>query len=201
MTVALSGTNREAVRALSDERAATPMVPWPELVRIVTRQMESILGSAGHARDRDDLTQAALEQIVRALDRFEGRAELTTFTYRVCTRVALNHWRGWRRWLRRFQLGIDATAERVAGGADTSTRALERERARALHRALERMNPVRRLVVTLSDLEELAGAQVAEILECPEATVRSRLRRGREELYGLLARDPIFRDEIEGGTR
>jgi RNA polymerase sigma-70 factor (ECF subfamily) len=179
-------------------REVAANVPWPELVRLVARQMESIVGPSG---DRDDLTQSALEQVVRALERFEGRAELATFTYRVCARVALNHWRGFRRWLRRFQLGMDASHEQIADERDLAALALERERARALHAALERMDPMRRIVVTLCDLEDLPGARVAEILECPEATVRSRLRRGRSELYALLARDPLFRDSIEGGAR
>jgi len=173
-------------------------VPWPELVRLVARQMESIVGPSV---DRDDLTQSALEHVVRALERFEGRAELATFTYRVCARVALNHWRGFRRWLRRFQLGMDASHEEIADERDVSSAALERERARALHAALERMDPMRRIVVTLADLEDLSGARIAEILECPEPTVRSRLRRGRSELFALLAKDPLFRDEIEGRTR
>jgi RNA polymerase sigma-70 factor (ECF subfamily) len=179
-------------------RAATASVTWPEVVHLVTRQMESIVGPSS---DREDLTQSALEHVVRALERFEGRAELSTFTYRVCARVALNHWRGFRRWLRRFQLGMDASHEEIPDGRDVSALALERERARALHAALERMDPMRRLVVTLSDLEDLPGARIAEILECPEATVRSRLRRGRGELYALLAKDPLFCDEIDGRTR
>jgi RNA polymerase sigma-70 factor (ECF subfamily) len=188
-------TRSDAPAAAGD---ATASLPWPELVRLVARQMESIVGPSP---DRDDLTQSALEHVVRALDRFEGRAELATFTYRVCARVALNHWRGFRRWLRRFQLGVDASHDEIADERDVSAAALEKERARALHAALERMDPMRRIVVTLADLEDLPGARIAEILECPEATVRSRLRRGRSELYALLAKDPLFRDEIEGRTR
>src|SRR6476620_269585 len=77
----------------------SPPPPWPELVSIVRGQVRSLVGPT---RDLDDLTQATLEQVVRAMDRFEGRCETTTFTYRIASRVVMNHWRSLRRYLRWF---------------------------------------------------------------------------------------------------
>ena len=167
-------------------------VVWAELVRLVHRQMRSLVGG-GH-RDLEDLAQAALERLVVAMPRFEGRAELSTFTYRLCAHVAMDHWRGWRRWAKRFQFWTDRATE-LPAGSEPAAECLAGERARRLYACLERLAPAKRVCVTLAELEELPASRIAEILECPEATVRSRLRAGRAELAAMLRRDPLFRGE------
>jgi RNA polymerase sigma-70 factor (ECF subfamily) len=171
-----------------------PRVSWPELVVLVRRQMRSLVGPA---RDVEDLTQAALEQIVRSIDRFEGRCELSTYTYRIASRVAMNHWRSLRRYLRRFVLGTEDVAEPSEPSDGNPERLQEHRRAARLHHHLDRLSPEHRLVVVLADLEELPASRIAEIMECPEATVRSRLKRARADLAKRLARDPLFAEEVK----
>lgn len=183
---------RPSIAALDEAERA---VPWEHVVESVHLQMRSLVGPTA---DLEDLTQAALEQVVKSVDRFEGRAALATYTYRICAHVALNHWRWWRRWFRRFEREPDANAgaaEPADGARSASEQLLEAERARRLYAALGRLEPKRRLVITLSDLEELPASRIAEILECPEATVRSRLRKARQELFEALRRDTLFAKE------
>ncbi len=158
---------------------------------------------AGPTRDLEDLTQAALERVVKSLGtelRFEARAQLSTFVYRVCSGVAINHWRWWRRWGRRFDLGLDAASEPSNDPRAEPRESAEGERTRRLYALLDRMPAASRLVLTLCDLEELPASRVAEILECPEGTVRSRLRQARLDLALRVRKDPWFREELEGGT-
>ena len=177
---------------LVTSESALAVLDWADLVATVHRQMRSIVGPT---RDLEDLTQSALEQVLRGIDGYEGRAKLSTFTYRVCAHVALNHWRWWRRWLRRFELAPDGGLDDVAAARDESGAQAMAERARRLHRALERIDPVKRLILTLSDLEGLTAGEVAEIVDCPEGTVRSRLRQARIELSVSLRRDPYFQEK------
>jgi RNA polymerase sigma-70 factor (ECF subfamily) len=161
---------------------------WDELVAVVHRQMRSL---AGPSRDLEDLTQAALEQVVRSAPRFRGDAELKTFTYQVCVHVVMNRWRWWRRWTLRFQLGPTAT-EPPDTGSGPAHLVIERERAERLYACLARLSAAKRIVLTLHDLEEMPASRVAEIVGCPEPTVRSRLRKARRELAELLRLDPAF---------
>jgi RNA polymerase sigma-70 factor (ECF subfamily) len=169
---------------------------WDELVALVHRQMLSL---AGPSKDLEDLTQTALEQVLRAVDRFRGDAELSTFTYKVCVHVARNHWRWWRRWLTRFELAA-GSGDDERGPADARPAAseltIERERIERLYACLAKLGTEKRLAITLYDLEELPAPRVAEILGCPEATVRSRLRQARRDLAALLAREPAFEDFV-----
>jgi RNA polymerase sigma factor (sigma-70 family) len=179
-------------RAREGEVARGAELDWTELVATVHRQMRSIVGPT---RDLEDLTQTALEQVLRAVERYEGRAKLSTFTYRISAHVAMNHWRWWRRWLKRFELGIEDRLEVPASSGDAREATQAAERARRLQCALEKLDPLRRLTLTLADLEGLTAGEVAEILECPEPTVRSRLRQARIELSAALRRDPYFRKD------
>jgi RNA polymerase sigma-70 factor, ECF subfamily len=172
-------------------RGDAPDPSWPELERIVRAQVRSLVGPS---RDLEDLTQATLEQLVRSLPRFEGRSELTTFSYRIASHVVMNHWRSLRRFFRHFVLGHDEVPEPVADEGDPWS-FLERQRAARLHHHLDRLPSEQRLAVVLADLEELPASQIAEIADCPEATIRSRLKRGRAELARRLGRDPLFADD------
>jgi RNA polymerase sigma-70 factor (ECF subfamily) len=174
------------------ERATGQVVAWPELVSLVRGTMRSV---AGPTADLEDLTQIALERMVRALGRelrFEPRAQLSTFAYCVCAGVAKNQWRWWRRWARKFVLGTEGARE---PSVDPRIGDALQERARRLHALLDDMAPARRLVITLADLEGLPASRVAEILGCPEGTVRSRLKKARVELAARVLKDPWFSEE------
>jgi RNA polymerase sigma-70 factor (ECF subfamily) len=176
--------------------ATSDGLSWDELVAVVHRQMRSL---AGPSRDLEDLTQVALEQVVRSTPRFRGDAELTTFTYKVCVHVVMNQWRWWRRWALRFHLG-PALTEPADTRSSPAHLVIERERAERLYACLERLSAAKRVVLTLHDLEELPASRVAEIVGCPEPTVRSRLRKARRELAELLRLDPAF-DATEAEER
>jgi RNA polymerase sigma-70 factor (ECF subfamily) len=177
----------------SGETIARPV--WSELVVMVRAQVRSLVGPT---RDLEDLTQATLEQVVRALPRFEGRCELSTFTYAIASRIVMNHWRSISRYLRRFVLGIDDIPEPCDDGAVDAETLADRERAARLHHHLETLSADQRIVVVLCELEDLPAARVAEIVGCGEPTVRSRLKRGRAALAKKLVRDPLFADDVSG---
>lgn len=183
------------IRRITTHEAASEQPSWPELVVLVRSQVRSLVGAT---RDLEDLTQATLEQVVRALPRFEGRCELSTFTYSIASRIVMNHWRSIGRYLRRFVLGIEDVPEPEADSASDPETMTDRERVARLHHHLEGLPADQRIVVVLFDLEELPAPRIAEIIDCPEPTVRSRLKRGRAALAKKLVRDPLFADDARG---
>src|SRR5262245_42930702 len=70
-----------------------------ELLALLYRQMRAL---AGPRQDLDDLVQAAAERAVKALERFERRSSLATFTYGIVYRTLIDHQRWYRRFQRRF---------------------------------------------------------------------------------------------------
>jgi len=77
--------------------------------------------------------------------------------------------------------------------AETRTEGLlaGREAGEALQAALQKLSPELRETVILRDLEELEYREIAQVLNVPEGTVKSRLNRGRSELAKILRRNKV----------
>ena len=181
----------EALRSLqATDDAEARAEPTAQLLALLYRQMRVL---AGPRRELDDLVQAAAERVLKALPRFRGESQLSTWTYGVAYRTLLDHDRWFRRWTRRFSYTEDsALPEPTAADCNAEAHCIEAARARRLHAALGELPPAKRAVVVLADLEEVPLKEVAAIVGANERTVRSRLRDGRRKLASLLTADPLF---------
>jgi len=164
-----------------------------ELLALLYRQMRSL---AGPRQDLDDLVQAAAERALRALERFEGRSSLSTFTYGIVYRTLIDHQRWYRRFQRRFTLDSREEPEELAFPRSSETDLRELERARRLYAALDLLPHEKRATLILHDLEGLGVAEVATISGANELTVRSRLRDAHKKLAEILRKDPLFDPEV-----
>jgi RNA polymerase sigma-70 factor (ECF subfamily) len=70
-----------------------------------------------------------------------------------------------------------------------------------LEAILARMKPKQRTVFVLFEVEELPLERIAEVLECPLETVRSRLRHARAEFERLRRQHGLVRPHLQGETR
>jgi RNA polymerase sigma-70 factor, ECF subfamily len=164
-----------------------------ELLALLYRQMRSL---AGPRQDLDDLVQAAAERALKALERFEGRSSLSTFTYGIVYRTLIDHQRWYRRFQRRFTLDAPEEVDNLAFPRTSETDLRELNRARRLYAALEQLPTEKRAALILHDLEGLDVSAVAVICAVGELTVRSRLRDAHKKLAELLRRDPLFDPEV-----
>jgi RNA polymerase sigma-70 factor (ECF subfamily) len=132
---------------------------------------------AGNDADAADAAQEALLAIVRGLPRFDGRASFGTWAYRVATNACLDEM---RRRSRRPDPGLPEY-ETVDDGGPPS---LDTQVADQLDidAALQELPEEFRAPVVLRDLAGLDYAEIAEVLDLPPGTVRSRISRGRAAL-------------------
>lgn len=154
---------------------------------------------AGNEADALDACQEALISIARGIGRFDGRAAFSTWAYRVATNACLDELRRRRR---RPDLGLpDELDDGFSGTPDRSPRSsagIESVADRlAIDAALATLPIEFRAPVVLRDLCDLDYAEIAEVLEIPPGTVRSRIARGRAHLARVL--DP--RNQAEGSER
>ncbi len=134
-----------------------------------------------HREDALDATQEAMIAIVRGIDRFDGRSAFTTWMYRVVTNAALDELR--RKQRRPDPVDVSTNESTATPGPALDTAVSERLDVDA---ALASLPTDFRVAVVLRDLLDLDYAQIAEVLEIPAGTVRSRIARGR----ALLAATP-----------
>lgn len=164
-----------------------------ELLALLYRQMRAL---AGPRQDLDDLVQAAAERALRALERFEGRSSISTFTYGIVYRTLIDQQRWYRRFQRRFSLDAREQPDELTFARSSETDLRELERARRLYAALDQLPNEKRATLILHDLEGLDVAEVAVISGANEGTVRSRLRDAHKKLAEMLRQDPLFDPEV-----
>ncbi|MEZ5321408.1 MAG: sigma-70 family RNA polymerase sigma factor [Microthrixaceae bacterium] len=153
--------------------------------------------------DEDDAVQQALISIVRGLPDFDGRASLSTWAHRIAVNASLDEI---RRRSRRPEPGGDLSdLTAPAHGGDTALTS-ESDPAELLAEAEVRLEIDAALAtlpldmanaVVLRDLVGMEYAEIAERLDIPIGTVRSRIARGRSRLAGLLGGNRSSPDDVQ----
>jgi len=143
---------------------------------------------AGNDADALDATQEALIAVVRGLPHFDGRSSFVTWSYRVATNACLDELR--RR--RRRPIPVDEMTVAAAAGTDLAGSIADRM---AIDDAVAALPPEFRAAVVLRDVCALDYAEIAEVLDVPPGTVRSRIARGRAAIAAHLAGNPESTDE------
>ena len=136
----------------------------------------------------DDAVQNALIAIVKGLPRFDGRAAVSTWVYRIATNAAIDEIRRVKRQPRTSEI-TDATQPRNAAAHDVDPISeLEEslDRSSLVASALARVPEEFRIALVLRFIADLDYAEIAETLNIPIGTVRSRLARGRKLLGEYL---------------
>ncbi len=124
-----------------------------------------------------DVSQEVFITVHKKLSEFEGRSSLRTWLYGICLRVASDHRR--RAYVRHEQPSAEPVAERGIAGQDLGTGIEDRATLRAL---LGVLDPDKRAVLVLYEIEGFTMKEVAEIVDCPLQTAYSRLHAARERL-------------------
>lgn len=138
-----------------------------------------------------DVTQEAFIKAYRALPNFRGDSAFYTWLYRVAINTAKNHLAAMSR--RPPQGDIEAeTAEQTDLGTrlkeqDTPERlAMQEEIARTIREAVEELPEELRTAITLREMEGMSYDEIAQAMDCPIGTVRSRIFRAREAIDNKL---------------
>lgn len=194
-------SDEELVRRFKEgDRAA-----YSELVvRYQNRVFGMCLRWMGDRAVAEEVAQDVFLALFKALPRFRGDAQLSTWVYR----VTVNHCKNRDLYRRRRAHGrhesIDGTPKdddapvkqyaHDGPGADSLTH--KTEAGELLQAALEQLDPDQRRIIVLRDVEDLSYEEIADILELPKGTVKSRLHRARHELARRLGRNLSLADVV-----
>lgn len=154
----------------------------------------------GPRAEIDDLVQEVFVQVHRSLRDFRGDARFSTWLHRVTVNVVLMH----RRSVRSRPV---LTEELPPGTLEDESSALpdeeadRRKRVAAFLELVQEVSEKKRVVFVLHDLEGVSPQEIAEIVDAPVLTVRTRLFYARRELEEKMRAHPLLGSivEREGG--
>ena len=180
---------------LIDQTLAGHSAAFGQLVqKYQDRLYNTVVHVAGNAEDAQDVVQEAFVQAFLKLDTFQRSSAFYTWLYRIAFNVAFS-----QRRRRRPMLSVEhaqevSGLEPVDNGDDPPERAERNERCRQVREAIEQLSEEHRMVLVLREIDGCCYETIAEILELPIGTVRSRLHRGRLQLREQL-REVLMVDE------
>jgi len=183
----LDADNQTIERCLAGEETA-----WEELVRIHTRRVYAIcFRFTGSDHKAQDLTQEVFLRVFRSLKNFRaGEGSFTVWLGRLARNLLIDDYR--KNKLDRASDSLEERLPMIENTTAASTRTdgmlAGREASEVLQTALQKLSPELRETVILRDLEELEYREIAQVLDIPEGTVKSRLNRGRADLARILRR-------------
>ena len=163
------------------------------VLRYQDRLFNTMLRVLGSTEDARDVTQNAFVQAFLKLESFRGDSKFYTWLYRIAMNLALSHIRR-----RKAVVSIEHARETSAMEPEDrdplpQDRLLGNERVRLVQQALSQLGDQARQILVLREIEDCSYETIAEILELPIGTVRSRLFRARmqlkEQLQALLAQE------------
>lgn len=161
----------------------------PKIQRYLTR----IVGEY----EAEDLTQEVFVKISQALHTFRGESKLSTWIYRIASNAALDRMRSpsFKRIVPSEFSGYSDSGETEIKDKDAWTgdeapsleqQLCRKERYACYQEYIENLPENYRRVVVLSELEELAASEIADILGLSVEAVKIRLHRGRTRLLQEL---------------
>jgi RNA polymerase sigma-70 factor (ECF subfamily) len=150
------------------------------------RLFNTIAHVVGSPHEAGDVVQEAFVQAFVKLDTFHHSSAFYTWLYRIAFNIAVSRQRRHKP-IASVEQTRELTGEEPLGHGDGPSRRLEQqERVAQVRAALGRLTDEHRTVLVLREIDGCAYEAIAELLEVPVGTVRSRLHRARLELREQL---------------
>ncbi len=154
-----------------------------KIIQLVSR----LVGDA----DAPDVAQETFIKAWRALKGFQGNSAFYTWLYRIGINTAKNHLVARHRRPSNQDIDVDDAEQfgHTAQMSDVDTPEallLSDEIKQTVGAAIAKLPPDLRQAITLRELEGLSYEEIAEVMDCPIGTVRSRIFRAREAIDVVL---------------
>lgn len=174
---------------------AGDVAAFDQLIRKYRERLFGVVYNlTSNREDTADLVQDAFIKAFQSINRFQGQASFFTWLYKIAVNTTLSHLRKNR--MRTFfsleKIQEEDPSSKILAdltdktGADRD--AYLKELQEKLNEALQKLSIKHRTVITLFEIDGLSHAEIAEIMECSEGTVRSRLHYAKQFLQGELGK-------------
>ncbi|RJP81742.1 MAG: sigma-70 family RNA polymerase sigma factor, partial [Candidatus Zixiibacteriota bacterium] len=182
--------NEDQVRELIRRAQGGDQEAFRELVEMYRTRVASIAyGLVGNYEDARDIAQEVFIKVYRALDRFDTNKKFFTWLYRLAVNASIDFLRANRK--RSFQESIDSASNfqqypdsRLEADLEMALENLERREI--FEGIVAELNPRQKMAFVLCDLQGLSSQEAAEIIDCPQVTLRWYLHEARKKIRAAV---------------
>jgi len=179
--------NGESLEGIVERCRAGEDRAWEQLVDATADDIFRMAVSFTRPRgEAEDLTQEVFLKLWQNLHRYLPGSSFRAWAYRVARNLFVDAYRRSREQRKATWVDPDFL-ESLPGGDDPHTRAVRHQRLELARTALERLPEELSQLIMLRDFADWSYEELAEELELPLGTVKSRLNRARRELAATVA--------------
>ena len=148
----------------------------------------------GNANDAEDRVQDVFLKAYQALSKFQPKASLYTWLYRIATNTCIDYKKkpNFESLFGDSGEGEKLVHDRASDAPSPEKLYQSKQINQALQESLGKLSPKLRAIIILKEIEELSYEEIADTLEISMGTVKSRIARAREELQKLMIK---FREQ------
>jgi RNA polymerase sigma-70 factor (ECF subfamily) len=162
---------------------------------LLLKYQHKIVGLVGrYLRDQDEVQDVAQEAFIkayRALPRFRGDSAFYTWLYRIAINTAKNHLVSRSRRPPDTDVDVDVEEgiyqESLSDMVNPENSLATEQLEAVVYKAIDDLAEDLKVAVTLREFEGLSYEEIADVMECPVGTVRSRIFRAREAIEKKIA--------------
>jgi RNA polymerase sigma-70 factor (ECF subfamily) len=182
----------ESERELIEKSLSGDLDSWG---KIVTRYKQAVFGVSlhilGRPADAEDAMKDAFIRAYQSLHTFDIERKFSTWLFTVTANICKNK-------LRREKFFSPLKhISKVVGGEDPARTAARDERHQMLRDSLQELDESYRMPMVLRFYQDMDYKEIAEVLQLPEGTVKTRLHRGKLELKRILEAKGVKADAVD----
>ncbi len=181
-------SNRQADQLLVQRVQQGEKAAFDVLVRKYQHKIVKLVARYVHdMTEAEDVTQEAFLKAYRALPAFRGESAFYTWIYRIAINTAKNHLVAARRRPLDYDLDLQNSEQydlhaKLKETDSPEGLALTEEVRKAVDQAIAQLPEDLRTAIVLREIEGMSYEEIAQTMECPVGTVRSRIFRAREAI-------------------
>ncbi len=159
---------------------------WTELItRYYGKVAATVYRIIGKSAEAEDIVQEVFTEMAKSIKLYRRDSLFSTFLYRIAVNTTYKYI---QKNMNRNESAEDPEffiqiGDRSSGSESSM---IKQERAEILNRAMKKISPEKRMVLTLYEVEGVPLKEISEILKQPLQTVWSRINQAKKELYEIL---------------
>lgn len=163
---------------------------WNMVVDQYSRKVYNMaLNFAGNSDDAADITQEVFLKVYNNIEKFKEEKSFTSWLLRLSKNYCIDYWRKSKYNRRSLELDDNLKIEPANGAGTPEDAVIKRYDAIYLRKKLRLLPPDLRALIIMRDIQDFSYQEIAEHLEIPLGTTKSRINRARTKLAKLILKE------------